>query len=132
MSEQLVPYSLEENEETINMLNRYKKFMANIEFSDVKIKVNDCKIPAHKLVLCAQSNVFYSYFRDGVENEEKATGIVEIEGFNVYVVYDMLRFIYTGHVDQSSLNIRLLGIAAKVDLNNYFKKMVFYMINAKF
>lgn len=112
MAEPLVPYSDSGSDvftspEGIggkkNILENYAKYLLNTELSDVKILVNEndvpaheldesCEIPTHKLVLCAQSSVFYSYFRDGVENEEKATGIVQVKDFDFDIVLGMLRF----------------------------------------
>lgn len=39
--------SPEEIKEKRNILNKYGKWVANAEFSDVKIDIKGCQIPAH-------------------------------------------------------------------------------------
>ncbi|KAL7298621.1 hypothetical protein TKK_0008389 [Trichogramma kaykai] len=82
------------------------------EFSDVRIITPDANdIPAHKSILAMASPVFRAMFtHDMLENKESSVKITDI---TKNIVTEMLRFIYTGHIDaiEADMIIELLKVA---------------------
>lgn len=74
-------------------------------FTDVTLECDDgVTIPAHRVVLAAQSSVFKAMFSDGFQ--EGATSIAKIRGFRSAIVKLMVAFMY-GFVDESHYNLKL-------------------------
>ena len=73
------------NSSLINMLKQYcgatNAGYEPVALSDCTIIAHDVEMPAHRIVLAAQSPVFADFFRPGTPEYE--TGQVEIEGFDV-------------------------------------------------
>ena len=85
--------------------------------SDVTFVVNDKKIQAHKCVLASCSVVFDAMFSN--EMKEKETNEVKIDDVEERVFTEMLRFIYTGQVENSNvIAADLLSVADKYDLKH--------------
>ncbi|XP_014215872.1 speckle-type POZ protein B-like [Copidosoma floridanum] len=98
------------------------------EFSDVilvtRIKDECLEISAHKAILASRSSVFQKMFT--TEMKEKTENKVEIQEFKIEVVQEMLKYIYSGKLDNSvALNISedLLKAADYYDLD-LLKKMI--------
>lgn len=65
----------------------------SMKHSDIVFKTSDNKgVPAHKIVLIAQSEVFDAMFSH--ETTEKETGVIDATDLHSDVVREMLRFIY--------------------------------------
>ncbi|XP_014208381.1 speckle-type POZ protein A-like [Copidosoma floridanum] len=84
--------------------NDYLVLLNNKNFSDVSIIINDQVIYAHKCILAVKSPVFASMF-DTAMIENKANE-VRIDDIKYEVLYEMLRFLYTGVVS------KLINLAA--------------------
>ncbi|XP_071580436.1 speckle-type POZ protein-like isoform X1 [Temnothorax nylanderi] len=69
----------------------------NPEFSDITVLVHGREIQAHKAILAAQSHYFSRMLKS--EMLEKQTNYVKIEDIDYETVREMLRFIYTGKVE---------------------------------
>ena len=80
----------------------------NQRFSDVTLCVNGREFQAHKAILAARSPVLAALFHNKLNR-------VDIDGaISADVFEELLRFIYTGHVDQLEVVARdLLPIAVK-------------------
>lgn len=63
-------------------------------FSDITLNVGDRQFPVHKAVLAARSMVFNAMFEH--EMEERKLNKVDIMDVDHEVMYEMLRYIYTG------------------------------------
>uniref|UniRef100_A0A0N5C1Z6 BTB domain-containing protein n=1 Tax=Strongyloides papillosus TaxID=174720 RepID=A0A0N5C1Z6_STREA len=64
------------------------------KFSDCVVKVGDSKINVHKCILASRSEVFNSILVD--KKYESSPNTIEINGFRVEVVEEMINFLYTG------------------------------------
>ncbi|XP_071580448.1 protein roadkill-like [Temnothorax nylanderi] len=86
----------------------------NPEFSDITVLVGERKIQAHKAILAAQSRVFSAMLKS--EMSEKQTNYVKIEDIDYETAREMLRFIYTGKVENLGKITDLLFAAEKYEL----------------
>lgn len=94
------------------LLSHYKELLACRKFCDVKFLLGeDVVLPAHKAILAVRSPVFAAMFEhDMQESKENTVKIVDIRQ---EVFEEMLRFIYTGCVEQLELMASDLLIAAE-------------------
>ncbi|CAG0902428.1 unnamed protein product [Cyprideis torosa] len=85
--------------------------------SDITLLVEDRKFAVHKNILAAQSHVFASMFDHDML--EKQTGEVKITDFSSEVIEELLRFMYTGKVQNiERISEDLFSAAAKYDLKS--------------
>ncbi|XP_033213264.1 speckle-type POZ protein-like isoform X2 [Belonocnema kinseyi] len=75
----------------------YAPFMGNEKFSDVKILVGGEKYSAHKLILSANSPVFCKMFSQNMK--ESLSDLVEIKDMDPKIFNELLRYMYTGKVE---------------------------------
>lgn len=68
--------------------------MNNAKFSDIELRVSGEIFAAHKLILSLSSG----FFREKLENEDSIS-YIEYHNEEPKVVYEMLRFMYTGKVN---------------------------------
>ncbi|XP_034484363.1 protein roadkill-like [Drosophila innubila] len=87
------------------------------DFTDVTIITADGhKIPAHKNILSARSKVFAAMFKHPMK--ENTENCVAISDFSYDVVMKLLRFIYTGEVNNlQEMSTDLMAAADKYELN---------------
>ena len=79
-------------------------------FADVLFKIDGQEIQAHTLLVSSGSPVLAAMFQnDFKENRER---VVEIDDIEADVMEHLLRFLYTGLVDQEKVDVRKLLIAA--------------------
>ena len=79
-------------------------------FSDVTIFVQESQFQAHKSILSARSPVFAAMFQNETkENQNNAVDIPDVDGETFGA---LLRFIYTGHVDNLQEVAEELFVAA--------------------
>lgn len=71
--------------------------MFNSEEKDVTLRLKDGQEGAHKIVLCAASDVFERMLTQRMR--EQATGVIELPDVSKAGARALLRLIYTGHVD---------------------------------
>lgn len=77
--------------------NNFQSFFLNDTLSDVTFNVENKNFPAHKIVLASVSPVFEKMFAH--QMKENITNIVVIEEIDPDVFREMLRFIYTGKIE---------------------------------
>jgi BTB/POZ domain len=70
----------------------------------------------HKNVLGTQSSVMFATLKNNLK--EAQTGKMKIEDFSAEAVEGMLKFMYTGEVEDESIAMDLHAIAAKYDVKN--------------
>lgn len=93
------------------LLGHYKELLSSGKLSDVKFLLGGEVLRAHKAILAVRSPVFAAMFEhDMQESKENAVKIVDIR---VDVFEEMLRFIYTGSVEQLEQRSKDLLIAAE-------------------
>ncbi|KAI6231211.1 Speckle-type POZ protein A-like protein [Aphelenchoides besseyi] len=86
------------------------------ETADAKVKVGDSTFNVHKLVICTQSAVFKSMFKH--ELSEKKSNIVDIKDVDEEVVETMLRYLYSGKVENmEQVASRLLSLSDQYQLD---------------
>uniref|UniRef100_A0A0K0FNX4 Speckle-type POZ protein-like (inferred by orthology to a human protein) n=1 Tax=Strongyloides venezuelensis TaxID=75913 RepID=A0A0K0FNX4_STRVS len=94
----------------------YGEMFESSFLTDCVIKTGNTKINAHKVILCARSSVFSDIFKNTLEKSQTST--IEIEGFSVEVVKEMLKYIYKDEVSNiSNIASDVLAIADKYKLD---------------
>jgi speckle-type POZ protein len=86
------------------------------KFADFVFKVENVKIPAHRVILAARSPVFAAMFQHDMK--EKKTNETEITDVTPAAFRALLRFIYTGHCQVGNLADDLLIAANKYDIQD--------------
>ena len=93
----------------------FQSFLNNKSFSDVIFYVNGSEFPAHKVILASVSPVFSRMFSS--EMKENIRNQVEMTETDPDVFNEMLRYIYTGKVeDLSDVAFDLCELANKYDI----------------
>ncbi|XP_065202413.1 speckle-type POZ protein-like [Planococcus citri] len=96
-------------------LDCYEKSFLNPKFSDVTICINGKEYPSHKVILSSRSKVFEAMFQHDLQ--ENQTSRIQVNDINEVVFLEILRFIYTGKVENlDSLASELLPVADRYDL----------------
>ncbi|XP_065203416.1 speckle-type POZ protein-like [Planococcus citri] len=93
------------------------RLFMNEDFSDVRLSVENKIYPAHKIVLIARSPVFGAMF--SYDTKEKQSNCIELQDITFAAFREMLRYMYTGKVQNlKELAPELLAAADKYDLKN--------------
>ena len=95
----------------------------NEEQSDVKIVCEDDEYPGHKFILSARSDVFRAMFRSNLsENDENGKpSRIQIKDFSSETVNTFLKFMYTDELKIIDINVELLVIADKYNVDRLTK-----------
>ncbi|AFZ81224.1 kelch domain-containing protein [Theileria equi strain WA] len=93
------------------------QFMNNSRFSDVSISAAGKEIPAHSVILAANS----TYFHDLLTKEDPPS-VIELNGWSLDAVMKLVEFIYTSKIDDFSSNnhyriCEVLGLADSCNLD---------------
>ncbi|XP_065369163.1 protein roadkill-like [Calliphora vicina] len=88
----------------------FSKLLDDEKFTDVTLVVDGHECRAHKAILAARSAVFAAMFEH--EFEERKSNCVEITDIQPEVLWEMLRFIYTGKAPNINKLAKNLLIAA--------------------
>ncbi|EFX84061.1 hypothetical protein DAPPUDRAFT_23177, partial [Daphnia pulex] len=84
-----------------------------MKFSDIIFNVRGREFPAHKSILVARSKYFDAMFEH--PTKENLTNLIEVEDVEPVVFHEILRFIYTGKVSESTMERMPAGILAVAD-----------------
>lgn len=106
-----VPQSTIDSSE--ELLNNLGGLFENMKFSDVIFNVRDRLVPAHKSILAARSKVFEAMFQHPFE--EKTSNQVKIEDIDPDVFHELLRFIYTGRMALTKMEVMADGLLMAAD-----------------
>jgi speckle-type POZ protein len=89
----------------------FKQLLFSKDFSDVTLVSSDGKeIPVHRCILAARSSVFKTMV-------EKKSGVIVVDDIDGETMREMLRFIYTGTVENfETIALKLIYAAEKYDL----------------
>jgi speckle-type POZ protein len=98
--------------------SRYNKFFNSNEFSDYTcVSSNGTSIPVHSVILAGQSPVLHAMFNSKMK--ESQTKTIKISDIDATVLLEMLRFVYTGRVENLEANASSLIMAAdKYDMGD--------------
>lgn len=101
----------------------------NEEFSDVTLVCGEHTIPAHKNILSARSDVFAAMFRN--QMTEGRDGIVEIPDLQLPILNSLLRYIYSGIMDDvfGDAAIQLYRAADKYVIHTLKRKCASIIFN---
>ncbi|XP_058805412.1 speckle-type POZ protein-like [Phymastichus coffea] len=91
----MAPPKLSESQSKI--IDDIEALMKSKKFCDVSLVVGDKKFYAHKTILAARSITFCTKFEENLE--EKKVNVIEINNYDQKIVKEMLRYIYTGKVE---------------------------------
>ena len=102
------------------MLHTLNSFRKSQTFCDVFLVVDDCRLPAHKVVLAASSPVFKATFTSELTGEKSGDEFkVDLPEFHPdsRTIEELLNYIYTGEIGISEENVKeLLAIADYFDI----------------
>ncbi|XP_046455347.1 speckle-type POZ protein B-like [Daphnia pulex] len=85
----------------------------NMKFSDITVNVRGRRFQAHKNILATRSTVFAAMFEH--PTKENLTHQVEIKDVDPAVFGEILRYIYTGRLSESTMRKMSAGILAAAD-----------------
>ncbi|XP_073814372.1 speckle-type POZ protein-like [Musca autumnalis] len=98
-----------------SLSNDFAAILNSKEFSDVTLVAqNGCEFKAHKVILCARSQVLAAMFRNDLE--ESKTNRIRIDDMDADVIEEMLKYIYTGGNIPQKLAAELFMAANKYSL----------------
>ncbi|KAL6953830.1 hypothetical protein U1Q18_046960 [Sarracenia purpurea var. burkii] len=103
-------------EPSVRLSKDFGSLLKNRKFADFTIMANGTEYPVHKNVLAARSTVFSAMFEpNGMQESEKNR--IDITDIREDVMVEMLRYIYTGNVENlDALVDGLFEAADKYDL----------------
>jgi len=97
------------------MTNNLEVALNDKDFSDVKIFCGDKAFDCHRILLSSRSSVFRAMFQHGMT--EAQTRRIEIKGLEPEVLQAMLKYIYTGNMEFSTMKSEdMLAAAQMYDL----------------
>ena len=107
MDSLLEPFTEDKKPEfCVEMLNRLDIQRRNEHLCDVILEVgsgdDQARLKAHKIVLSAASPFFYNALN--VEMKEKEEGVIRLEETSKAVMEEVLKYLYTGHIDINKEN----------------------------
>ena len=113
----------------LQLLNNYESFLKDQHLSDVTIFISNKRLKAHKTILAAHSPVFLAMFKnDTKENHENTIVITDID---LKVFQELLRFIYSGKIeDMDAIVMDLLVAADKYSIDGLMMKCEQYLQNS--
>jgi len=85
-------------------------------FSDVKIQCSDGEVDCHCALLAARSPVFKAMFSHSTKETESR--IIQVEDMDKETCLRMLEYMYTGQLVTSNINLKLLIVADKYNVED--------------
>ena len=85
----------------------------DMKFSDVIFNIRGREFPAHKIILAARSEVFAAMFQH--PTTENLTNKIKIEDIEPDVFHELLRFIYTGRINSTTMETMAAGLLIAAD-----------------
>jgi speckle-type POZ protein len=95
------------------LVAQLEELYENMKFSDITVNVRGRKFKAHKNILATRSTVFAAMFEH--PTKENLTNQIEVEDVEPDVFNEILRFIYTGRLSESTMGKMSAGILAAAD-----------------
>ncbi|GIX84747.1 speckle-type POZ protein [Caerostris extrusa] len=101
---------------TPSVLDDLKSIYLDQIFCDITLSTQTTKFPAHKVILCARSDVFKSLLTN---KEIEENGSIEIEDFDDETVHSLLMFLYTDTTEDMQWSMA----------NKLYKAAIYYKIH---
>lgn len=95
----------------MKVLNDLEVYLENGSFSDVSLNVKNIKFQVHKFILAARSPVFAAMFEHDMK--EKNQNVVQITDVDPDIMRELIRFAYSGEVE--NLNLKAKDLLAAAD-----------------
>ena len=96
-----------------NLMIQLEKLFEDMKFSDVVFNIGTRQFPAHKSILAARSEVFEAMFTHSTK--EKLTNQIDIEDIEPGIFKELLRFIYTGRLNSTTMETMAAGLLIAAD-----------------
>ncbi len=96
----------------------------NGKMTDVEFLVGEVAFEAHRSLLSARSPVFAAMFASGMKEAE--TGEVRIEDADAKTFKNLLRFLYTGTLETSSIDKELFRLADRYQVETLMKQESYF------
>lgn len=88
-------------------------------YSDLKIICNDRNIHAHRAILHSSSDVFASLI------QESSTNKIDLMEVNGAIIFELIRYIYTGFVENlDEIALELLDVANRYGIRDLKQKCI--------
>ncbi|XP_061388000.1 protein roadkill-like [Musca vetustissima] len=128
--ESATQFKFESNKQALTDISMdFANILASKEFSDVTLVAQDrFEFKAHKVVLCARSEVFAAMFRNDLQ--EKLTGSITIDDMDSDVLKELLNYIYTDEEIPKEMAADLFVAANKYALSALQKMCEDFLIEA--
>ncbi|XP_045606447.1 BTB/POZ domain-containing protein 17 isoform X2 [Procambarus clarkii] len=112
-----------------SVLEKIAGLYAERLMSDIVLVVGQREFPAHRLILCASSDVFQVMLMNPRWNESREQRIILQEASECVVVFDLfLRYLYTGRLKVSHATVLpILALADKYNVKDLIDTCVKYM-----
>jgi hypothetical protein len=95
------------------IIENLEKLFESQKFSDFIIRVAGRDIEVHRSILFTRSSVFGAMLSH--DTVETSSNVCEIKDFDYETIYEIIRFIYCGHVENlREMALKLLPAADKV------------------
>ena len=111
------------------VINKMATLYAEKIMSDITLVVGNAEFPAHKLILCASSDVFQIMLHDShwSESSEKKVTLGETPSCSA-VFEDFLKYLYTGRIHLSFATVvPIVSLADKYNVKDLLKLGLDYM-----
>ncbi|KAH0561621.1 hypothetical protein KQX54_018126 [Cotesia glomerata] len=102
-----------------NPYDEIQRFYNSEELSDVTIIVNQVRIPAHKVVLAAHSEVFSKMLQSKMK--EAKDGEINIKDLDPEVIFEVLHYCYKGTTKASYDFLTALQVLEVADIYQFIK-----------
>ncbi|XP_069945619.1 BTB/POZ domain-containing protein 17-like isoform X2 [Cherax quadricarinatus] len=112
-----------------SVLEKIAGLYAERLMSDIVLVVGQREFPAHRLILCASSDVFQVMLMNPRWNESREQRIILQEASECVVVFELfLRYLYTGRLKVSHATVLpILALADKYNVKDLIETCVKYM-----
>ena len=95
------------------LITQLQGLFDDMKFSDVIFDIRGREFPAHKIILAARSEVFAAMFQH--PTTENLTNKIKIEDIEPDVFHELLRFIYTGRINSTTMETMAAGLLIAAD-----------------
>lgn len=111
-----------------NMSDNFQTILKNGKFSDITFVINEKKIQAHKVIVCARSPVFEAMFSNDCQEAKESKVVISDVSTEVFEL--LLHFMYTNKVKQmETYGQELLVAADKYEITDLVSNCVQYFVD---
>lgn len=121
----------QEFDNSSKLLEKIASLYAERLLSDIVLEVDGQEYAAHRLILCASSDVFQVMLMNPIWSESKESRIIlKEDSFCRKSFPDFLRYLYTGQINVNHINVLpLLNLADKYNVKDLITLCTKYMCN---